>query len=106
MSTHRHQQERTIAVERQLLAALCQGLLDQGRREELLRRLENHAFALPDHEVVFQALRKLSPIKPERLKETLAVTVTRMGFPDADLDIYFEPNALAEEDFAGMLREL
>jgi hypothetical protein len=106
MSVEGHQRERIIAVERQLLAALCQGLLDQGRGEELLRRLEKHAFALPDHEVIFRALRKLPPIRPGLLREALAVMVTRMGFPDADLEVYFEAYALAEENLDGLLREL
>jgi len=106
MSADGGPRERRIAAERQLLAALCQGSLDEERREELLRRLDKHTFATPDHEVVFRALRKLPTIKPERVRETLAATVTRMGFPDADLNIYFERHAPVEENLADLLREL
>jgi hypothetical protein len=98
--------ERRIAAERELLAALCQGSLDEKRRKELLRRLDTHTFAMPDHEVVFRALRKLPTIKPERVREALAAAVTRMGFPDADLNIYFEGHAPVEENLANLLREL
>jgi hypothetical protein len=106
MSAESGRRERQIAVERQLLAALCQRSLDDESREELLRRLEKHAFAMPDHEVVFRALTKLAMIKAQRMREALAATVTRMGFPDVDLNLFFEPPASAQENLADLLREL
>src|SRR5580704_6053081 len=106
MSAEEGSRERRIEVERQLLAALCQGSLDGERREELLRHLEKHAFAVPDGEVVFHALRRLPQIKPEHIREALATTVTRMGFPDADLNIFFDAPAPAGENLADLLREL
>ena len=106
MSADSGRRERRIAAERQLLAALCQGSLDDESREELLRRLEKHVFAMPDHEVVFDALRKLPAMKAERMREALAATVTRMGFPDVDLNLFFEPHAVARGTMADLLREL
>jgi hypothetical protein len=98
--------ERRIEVERLLLAALCQGTLDDESREELLRRLEKHAFATPDHEIVFRALRKLPALNPERMREALAATVTRMGFPDVDMNVFLQPHAFAQGNLADLLREL
>lgn len=106
MSADRGPRERSIAAERQLLAALCQVSLGGQAREELLQRLEKHRFATPDHQVVFEALRKLPTLKPGRVREALTATVTRMGFPDADVNIFFELQPPTEENLPDLWREL
>ena len=78
-----------VEAERQLLAALCQNSLDADTRAEVLRRLARCVFADPEHEVIFRALTKLPEHDPERGRIELGVRVTRMGFPDFDLEPFF-----------------
>jgi hypothetical protein len=100
------ERDKKIVVERRLLAALCQGSLGAQARADLLQRLDAHKFATPDHEVMFQALRTLPPGNIGRVREALAAAVTRMGFPDMDLEPLFHTPAAAGNDLPALLDEL
>ena len=98
--------DEKVAVERRLLAALCQNSLGAQARADLLLRLGEHKFATPEYEVVFQALRKLPPASVGRVREALTTTITRMGFPDMDLEPLFSTVAAAENDLPSLINKL
>lgn len=83
-------------LELQALRSICDNALPDADRHALLRSLDRHAFAEPEHEIVFQSLNKLlpsGPVSPERLR----VHLNNRGFPDTDVEKYFvaavEPDA-------------
>ena len=89
--------------ERRLLAALCQNAVDATTRRSILQRLKNHAFATPDHEVIYRALLRIAPADATDLREALTQAVTRLGFPDVDLDPLFDPPKPTEEEITALL---
>jgi hypothetical protein len=83
-----------LATERLLLAALCRRSTDLQTRQDLLERLARHTFRSVEHEVIFRALAALGPhelgrLEPGDLRQILQSRVTRLGFPDADVDSLF-----------------
>lgn len=98
--------EARTEAERRLLAALCQNVLGSRARAEVMRCFRNHRFAHPDHEVIYRAL-ATSPIgEPADIRATLAQAVTRLGFPDMDLDSLFDTPAPTPEKIAAWIQEL
>lgn len=73
-------------IERRLLASLCSPGLDDKIRGEIFARLASHKFASADHETIFQALLKMRGVPAEHIRETLGSRLTRLGFPDIDVD--------------------
>ena len=53
-----------------------------------LRRLDEHEWTTPDHQIVFEALVRLANVPPSSLRRHLPVEATRMGFPDIHWDTY------------------
>ncbi|PYU24477.1 MAG: hypothetical protein DMG32_13860 [Acidobacteria bacterium] len=76
-------------IERWLLAALCAPAPDRQTRAEILERLAAHTFAIPDHEVIFRALVKMPHATAKHIRETLSARLTRLGFPDIDVEPIF-----------------
>jgi hypothetical protein len=123
-------QDKAIRAERRLLAALCQGFLPHETREQIRQRLAQHlaqhGFQLPEDEIIFRAATELlsgafsdnsSATSPrslpdyfspesERMREALTAKVTRMGFPDTDIDQLFRSEATREEEIPGLFKEL
>ena len=95
----------TGEIERSLLAALC-GPLDHKTRSEILNRLAAHAFASPDHEVIFRALVKMPRASAEHIRETLYARLTRLGFPDIDLEPILKLEPPPKEKIEALLRAL
>jgi hypothetical protein len=85
----RDDRDKRIAAERRLLAAVCQNTLDAAARFDVMQRLAECALADPEHEVIFRALTRMPAGDPERTRIDLGVRMTRMGFPDFDLDPFF-----------------
>ena len=85
----RDDRDKRIAAERRLLAAVCQNTLDAAARFEVMQRLAECALADPEDEVIFRALTKLPAGDPERTRMELGARITRLGFPDFDLDPFF-----------------
>jgi hypothetical protein len=81
--------DKRIGAERRLLAAVCQNTLDSAARFAVMQRLAECSLADPEDEVIFRALTKMSATDPERTRSDLGVRITRMGFPDFDLDPFF-----------------
>ncbi len=100
-SAERRLDERVLA-ERRLLAALCQNALDPAARIEVLRRLAGYTFADPEHEVIFRALATMPVTDPERARAALGIRITRLGFPDFDLDPFFNITPPDVSEFAAL----
>lgn len=93
-------------IERRLLAALCSTALGHKTRAGILECLATHKFANPDHEVIFQAIVKMPPASGEHIRETLAARLTRLGFPDIDVEPIFELPPDSTEKIAVLMRQL
>ena len=93
-------------VERQLLAPLCVSDLDRQTRAEILECLRTHPFSEPDHEVIFQALAKMPRASARQIRETLSARLTRLGFPDIDVDPIFELEPPSAKTIKALLRQL
>jgi len=96
----------TAEIERWLLAALFSPALDHKTRGEILERLAAHTFANPDHEVIFRALVKIPRATSEHIRETLSARLTRLGFPDIDVEPIFELAPPSAEKITMLLQQL
>ena len=79
-----------FATELQSLRVLCDEAAPREERLKLMRTLAQQVFAEPEHQVVFESIRALlsrGPVSPERL----CVHLNNRGFPDTDVDKYFQP---------------
>jgi hypothetical protein len=97
---------RAVEIERKLLAALCSRALDYPTRAAILDALRAYTFANPDHDVIFSALAKIPPAASEHIRETLGAQLTRLGFPDIDVNPIFELEPPSTEKIEALLRQL
>jgi hypothetical protein len=95
-----------VEIERQLLAALCSRALDHPTRAAILAALRAHRFTNPDHDVIFRALARMPSAAAEHIRETLGARLTRLGFPDIDIDPIFELEPPSAEKINLLLRQL
>lgn len=93
-------------IERWLLAVLCAPALDHKARGEILERLAAHTFANPDHEIIFRALVKMPRAASAHIRETLRARLTRLGFPDIDVEPIFELAPPSAKKITMLLRQL
>ena len=106
MTKQTERPQAVTEVERQLLAALCSPALDHPTRADVFARLRAHTFANPDHEVIFRALAKMPRATPEHIRETLSAHLTRLGFPDIDIDAIFDSEGPSAQKIDALLRQL
>lgn len=99
-------QKATAGIELHLLAALCGPTVDRQMRAEILQRLGRHNFVHVDHEMIFRALAKMPQATPEQIRETLSARVTRLGFPDIDVNQLFELAPPSPEEIRTLLQRL
>jgi hypothetical protein len=71
-----------------------------------MQRLGSRPFAQPDHEVIYRALAFMPEMDRQELRERLAQTVTRMGFPDMDLEALFREAPPNPNDLPSLLQLL
>jgi hypothetical protein len=79
--------------ELEVLRALTNGNVSSARHKSILRFLQDYNFLDPEHQVVyesFQAIARRQPI----VAPQLAVHLNNRGFPDIDLEKYFEGTPL------------
>ena len=96
---------RVEEIERSLLAGLCASL-DSTTRAAIVNCLATHTFASADHGVIFQALAKLPAASPEHIRATLYARLTRLGFPDIDLEPILKLEPPSAEKIRTMLQQL
>ena len=90
-------------IERRLLAALCSGGLTDETRRQILERLAAHKFGNSDHQVIFEALMKMPRAPAAHIRETLSARLTRLGFPDIDVQPLFALEPPSAEQIAALL---
>jgi DnaB helicase-like protein len=95
----------TEEIERLLLAGLC-APLDRKTRTEILDCLAAHTFASADHGIIFQALAKLPDATSEYIRETLYARLTRLGFPDIDLEPILKLEPPSAKRIKALLQQL
>ena len=93
-------------IERRLLAALCAATVSREMRAQILERLSAHTFANRDHEIIFQALAKMPPATAEHIRDTLSARLTRLGFPDIDVEPIFEFSPPPPNTITALLQQL
>jgi hypothetical protein len=96
----------TAEIERRLLASLCSPGLDDKTRAEIFARLATHKFASTDHETIFGALLKMRGARAEHIRATLGSRLTRLGFPDIDVDPILQLEPPSAEQVAVLLDRL
>jgi len=102
----RTSRDEQIEAERKLLAALCQATVNAQIRAKILQRLQAHAFVEPDYEVIYRALVAMPEAESGEIRERLARAVTRLGFPDVDLDALFSAIPSSSAELAALLESL
>jgi hypothetical protein len=93
-------------LEREILAALCNIELPEASREHAIRALANYEWTMPDHRVIYEALRRAGHWGPGEIRERLKADVTRLGFPDIEWALYFETSNRTAGDIVMLIREL
>jgi hypothetical protein len=89
--------------ERAYLALICEGSLDEALRAELEASLSRHSWQSHDHRAVFEALAGWRA-EPDAIRAGLPARLTRLGFPDTDIDDYFAPAGVSIETALAWLR--
>lgn len=95
-----------VEIERQLLAALCSPALDHTTHAAILAGLRAYKFANPDHDVIFRALEKMPNAAIEHIRETLSARLTRLGFPDIEVNPILELEPPSAEKISLLLQQL
>lgn len=88
-----------------MLQYLCQGTLDENFLTER-RRLGDYKWREPLHRVLFEAILDLPMASPEVLQARLPALLTRKGYPDVDLNPFFQPHGLTQTEAESLIRKL
>lgn len=82
--------ETQSATELQALRVLCDEAAAWEDRQRLMQALTHRAFIEPEHQVVFESICVLFLRGPISLAQ-LRVHLNNRGFPDTDVEKYFQP---------------
>lgn len=80
-------------AELEVLRALANGKVTSARHRAVLDFLRDYEFFVPEHQVVYESLRQIARMQPIS-QSRLAVHLNNRGFPDIDLEKYFEGTPL------------
>ncbi len=99
------EQRRQLIVESEMyvLRAMCQGTAQGSVFGDGVNILANYPFVDHEHQLVYDTLCELNTDVPNNIRTLLPERLTRKGFPDFDLDIYFQPHNLAAEVAVSMM---
>jgi hypothetical protein len=92
------QPRNTEEIERLLLGAVCMGPLTPQDRSDTLRNLADYNWVHPDHRVIYEALRRSRQRESAALREHIVAEITRLGFPDMDVEPFFTPCTLTKSE--------
>lgn len=106
MTADRATSEKPERVKREeiYLALLCQFPLAEPRRDELAYLLSRYSWQSQDHRAVYEALAGCRAT-PEAIRANLAAQLTRLGFPDTEIEEYFAPVEVSPESALAWLRD-
>lgn len=93
--------EKQFAAELNALRTLCNESYSRVQQLNLLNSVGKHRFQDAEHQVVWESIRFLLPRGPISLSQ-LRVHLNNRGFPDTDVEKYFEPpmSAAVEREFS------
>jgi hypothetical protein len=79
-----------FTTELDALRSLCDEALSHEVRQDFLESLAPQSFTDPEHQVVLESIRALFPRGPLS-QTTLRIHLNNRGFPDTDVEKYFQP---------------
>ncbi|MGH9860858.1 MAG: hypothetical protein ACRD5F_12620 [Candidatus Acidiferrales bacterium] len=86
-----------IEGEFRVLQAMCQAGGRGPMWERATEALAGYGFRDPLHQLIFDALRTIPPSPPSELCAALIQRLTRQGFPDVDIEPFFQRHAMSPE---------
>lgn len=95
-----------IDAEREILRAMCLGTPERTIRAEAIDLLANYPFADSAHQLLFDALREIRTDVPRLIREQLPAHLSNKGFPDMDVETFFEPHKLTATQAIALMRFL
>lgn len=95
-----------IEAERRVLQALCQATPQGSVRATARAVLAGYPWREPVHQVIFDVLMALPTEIPDVVRSQLPARLTRRGFPDVDIDAFFQPHAMSKQEAERLLRDL
>jgi hypothetical protein len=102
--------EQIVEMERAVLRAMCGGSLAPAQIKAAREALREYAWRDEEHRVVFEALARMRNADAIPLRQQLPAHATRMGFPDVDWPLYFDPisqrHTTQNFDLEELLRQL
>jgi hypothetical protein len=87
-----------LAAEIRALRTLCDESIPRNLRQNLIQSLGPRAFLQPEHQVVFESIRALFALGPVS-EAQLRVHLNNRGFPDTDIEKYFQPATAETIDY-------
>jgi hypothetical protein len=100
------QLRNTEEIERLLLGALCMGPLTPQDRSDTLRNLADYNWTSPDHRVIYEALRRSRQRESTALREHIVAEITRLGFPDIEVEPFFNSCTLTKAEVVRLANAL
>ena len=100
------EQSHILKDERRVLQALCQGTPQGFVRATAKDILRTYRWREPLHHVIFEVVLSIPTEIPEVIRTQLPARLTRRGFPDVDIEDFFEPHGLAKEEAERLIRHL
>src|SRR4051794_33380410 len=98
--------ESQIRIERRLLSALAEDAISSDVREAIKTKFNGHKFADSDHELIYRALAITRRVRSVNDKAALIQALTRMGFPDVEIELLFSENPPDENEVMELLRQI
>lgn len=96
-----------LQLEIRMLRLLCRLENPSPQKRSLLDGLRTYRFRNLICQVIYESLRELPPVPVAGLAPELAAELTRRGFPDADLNPFFEsPDPDGTDDAEELLQKL
>jgi hypothetical protein len=94
------------AAHRELLVLrlLCQLAPTHPLRPVALRVTVQHNWQDPSRQVIFEALADIPSDNPKVIRGLLPAHLTRKGFPDVNVEMYFLPHGLTPREMEDLLK--
>ncbi|MGE5325649.1 MAG: hypothetical protein ACM3NO_01310 [Deltaproteobacteria bacterium] len=89
-----------------VLRALCQETIGGSLRADAARILPGYVWREPAHQAMFSCLTAIPAVEPEAMRRILLACLTRKGFPDISLEIFFEPQPLTRRQATRLIQSL
>jgi hypothetical protein len=95
-----------VETEMLVLRALCQVTPRGSVGAEAAWALSTYQWHEPIHQPMFSCLARIAAAEPDELRRILIECLTRKGFPDVDLDIFFRPPSVTHQEATHLIQQL